>query len=80
MLRWLLLLTAGSLGPFGLTLCAAFLLYYMLTADNFGMPLLAPFAPLTKRDLKDSLVKVELTELDKRPLIFGSKNRRRMKF
>ena len=79
-LRWLLLLTAGSLGPFGLTLCAAFLLYYMLTADNFGMPLLAPFAPLTKRDLKDSLVKVELTELDKRPLIFGSKNRRRMKF
>jgi spore germination protein KA len=77
-LRWLFLLTAGSVGPFGLTLCVAFVLYYMLTADNFGMPLLAPFSPLTRSDLKDSLVKFSLLSLRQRPRIYGSKNRTRI--
>lgn len=77
-LRWLFLITAGSIGPFGLTLCAAFVLYYMLTADSFGMPLLAPFAPLTSHDLKDALWKYELTSLKKRPTMYGSKNRIRL--
>lgn len=79
-LRWLFLITAGSVGPFGLTLCVAFVLFYMLTADNYGMPLLAPFSPLTSRDLKDSLVKFELTSLNTRPEIYGSKNRTRLRF
>lgn len=77
-LRWLFLLTAGSVGPFGLTLCAAFVLYYMLTADSFGMPLLAPFAPMVFSDLKDGLWKFELLSLNKRPKIYGSKNRTRI--
>jgi spore germination protein KA len=77
-LRWLFLITAGSLGPFGLTLAVAFVLFYMLTTDNFGMPLLAPFAPLTKQDLKDSLLKFGLDNLRRRPYIYGSKNRTRI--
>lgn len=78
-LRWLFLITAGSVGPFGLTLCAAFVLYYMLTADSFGMPLLAPFSPLYTSDLKDALWKYELSSLTKRPSMYGSKNRIRLK-
>jgi spore germination protein KA len=78
-LRWLFLITAGSLGPFGLTLCVAFVLFYMLTTDNFCMPLLAPFAPLTKQDLKDSLLKLGLDDLRHRPYIYGSKNRTRLR-
>ena len=78
-LRWLFLITAGSLGPFGLTLCVAFVLFYMLTTDNFGMPLLAPFAPMTPQDLKDSLLKYGLDELNRRPRSYGSKNRVRLK-
>lgn len=77
-LRWLFLLTAGSIGPFGLTLCVAFVLYYMLTADSFGMPLLAPFSPLIKSDLKDSLWKFDLLSLRQRPRMYGSKNRTRI--
>ncbi len=77
-LRWLFLLTAGSVGPFGLTLCVAFVLYYILTADSFGMPLLAPFAPLTRCDLKDSLWKVDLLSLRHRPRIYSSPNRTRI--
>ncbi len=78
-LRWLFLITAGSLGPFGLTLCVAFILYYMLTADSFGMPLLAPFSPMTPKDLKDALLKFDLPSLKQRPSIYGSKNRTRMR-
>ena len=77
-LRWIFLIVAGSIGPFGLTVCVALVLYYMLTADSFGMPLLAPFAPITLSDLKDALVKYELLSLSKRPKIYGSKNRTRL--
>ena len=77
-LRWLFLLTAGSVGPFGLTLCVAFVLYYMLTADSFEMPLLAPFAPMIFSDLKDGLWKFDLLSLRHRPKMYGSKNRTRI--
>jgi spore germination protein KA len=77
-LRWLFLLTAGSVGPFGLTLCVAFVLYYMLTADNFGMPLLAPFSPMIASDMKDSLWKFNLFSLRNRPKMYGSKDRVRL--
>ncbi|MBQ8352319.1 MAG: spore germination protein [Clostridia bacterium] len=77
-LRWIFLIVAGSIGPFGLTVCVALVLYYMLTADSFGMPLLAPFAPISPSDLKDALVKYELLSLSKRPKIYGSKNRTRL--
>ncbi len=79
-LRWLFLITAGSLGPFGLTLCVAFVLYYMLTADNFGVPLLAPFSPLVLSDQRDALLKYGLEDLHKRPRIYGSANRTRFKW
>ncbi len=79
-LRWIFLLVAGSIGPFGLTVCVALTLYYVFTADSFGMPLLAPFSPMTPSDLKDALVKYELTSLNQRPKIYGSKNRTRLSF
>jgi hypothetical protein len=50
----------------------------MLTTDNFGMPLLAPFAPLSAHDLKDSLLKYGLDSLRQRPIVYGSKNRTRI--
>jgi spore germination protein KA len=54
-LRWLFLLVAGSLGPFGIVLFSAFLLYYLISADSFHPPPLAPFSPFYRRDLKDAL-------------------------
>lgn len=78
-LRWLFLLVAGSIGPFGIVLLGAFLLYYLLSADAFGMPLLAPFTPLVPHDLKDSLVKYNMQSLKERPALFRSPNRVRLR-
>ena len=78
LLRWLFLLVGGSIGPFGIVLLLAFVLYYLLSSDAYGAPLLAPFSPLTPHDLKDSLIKYDMLSLGSRPTIFGSKNQTRL--
>ncbi len=77
-LRWLFLLVGGSIGPFGIVLLLAFALYYLLSSDCFGAPLLAPFSPLTMGDLRDTLVKYDLLSLKTRPKIFQSPNKTRL--
>lgn len=78
-LRLLFLIVAGSLGTFGLLLTIAFLLCYLVTEQDYGVPLLAPFAPLIARDMKDSYYKADLYTLDKRPRVLRSENKTRMK-
>ena len=78
-LRWLFLIVAGSVGPFGIVLFFAFLLYYLLSSDAFGTPMLAPFSPLVPRDLRDSVVKYDILSLEKRPKFFRSKNATRLR-
>ena len=79
-LRWVFLLVGGSIGPFGIVLFASFLLYYLVSAEGFGAPLLAPFSPLNARDLRDSIVKYGFESLTKRPMVFQSENKTRYKF
>ncbi len=78
LLRWLFLIVAGSIGPFGIVLTVAFLLCYLLSADAFGAPALAPFSPLNKRDLRDSVVKYDMLSLNTRPQTFRLKNKTRL--
>jgi spore germination protein KA len=78
-LRWLFLIVAGSIGPFGIVLSAAFLLYYLISSDSFGAPILAPFSPLKIHDLRDTVVKYDMLSLKERPNTIGSKNKTRVK-
>ncbi len=77
-LRWLFLIISGSLGPFGMVLFAAFLICYLATEQDYGVPLMAPFAPLVKNDLYDSMVKANINNLKRRPEVFRSKNKVRL--
>lgn len=79
-LRWLFLIVSGSIGPFGIVLLLAFLLYYLISSDAFGAPMLSPFSPLSKNDFKDALWKRNLVDLSARPRVLGSKNKRRAVF
>ena len=78
-LRWILLIIGGSIGPFGIVLFTAFLICYLVTEQSYGVPLFAPFAPLIKNDLKDSMVKSNLYSLKRRPEVFNTKNKVRLK-
>ncbi len=79
-LRWIFLIIAGSIGPFGVVLALAFVLYYLLATDAFHAPLLAPFCPFTPRDMRDAIAKYNMQSLSKRPSVFGSENKTRMRF
>lgn len=78
-LRWLYLIVAGSVGTFGIILTTAVLICYMLSEQSYGVPLLAPFAPLVKTDLKDTAIKSGIYSLDKRPKAIKSNNVTRLK-
>lgn len=77
-IRLAMLLVAGSVGTYGIILLTAFMLFYLVTTDNFGAPALAPFSPLVGGDLRDSLVKYNLGALPTRPKTLKSKNKRRL--
>ncbi|MDE6791188.1 MAG: spore germination protein, partial [Clostridia bacterium] len=78
-LRLLFLIIAGSVGTFGIVLCIAFLMCYLVTEQDYGVPLLAPYAPLIARDMRDSLFKSNLYTLDKRPRVLKTQNQVRLK-
>jgi spore germination protein KA len=77
-LRWVFLIVAGALGPFGIVLLSAFLLVYLVSCDSYGTPLLAPFSPLIRRDLRDTFVKYGMESLSNRPEILRSQNKTRL--
>lgn len=78
-LRWLYLIIAGSIGPFGIVVFTAFILCYLVTEQSYGVPLLAPFAPLVKNDLYDSMVKSNMYSLKNRPKSLKTADKVRLK-
>ncbi len=79
LLRLVYVVVAGSLGPFGVLLLTALILIDLVTSDAYGCPPLAPFSPLVKKDLKDSVLKAPLANMRERPAVFGTKNKTRLK-
>ena len=51
----------------------------MLSADSYGAPYLAPFSPLIRKDIQDSVVKYDMESLSTRPKFLKSKNKTRLK-
>lgn len=79
LVRLALLLAAGSIGTYGVVLLAALILYYLVTADSYGVPPLAPFSPLVRRDLRDAAYKASVFSLRERPATLRGKNRTRLR-
>lgn len=78
-LRIVFLFLAGSIGVYGIIAGGVFLLAYLVSFENFGVPLLAPYSPLIVGDLKDGTFKSQLTEMRLRPKTIGSPNAVRLK-
>ncbi|MEW9699852.1 spore germination protein [Paenibacillus sp. SI8] len=69
LIRFLLMLLAGSLGLFGiLTGCMAILIH-MASIKSFGIPYLSPFAPFVKPNMKDILIRLPWWKLKTRPTV-----------
>ena len=80
LIRWIFLLLAGFLGGFGVTLGVLALLVHLTSLRSFGVPHMAPFAPLIGSDLVDSVFRAPAWKLTYRPISIGSPNKRRAWF
>ncbi len=79
-LRLLFLIIAGSLGGYGIILFGYALLTYLSSIDSFGVPYLAPYAPLIGHDLQDGFTLDFYANMKKRPIALKSKNKTRKQF
>ncbi len=78
-IRILLLIVAGTFGAYGLLAVSGLFFIYLVTFENYGTPLCAPFSPLIKEDLKDTFYKGFLMEMEHRPKSLKNVNSRRIK-
>ncbi|MBO5926615.1 MAG: spore germination protein [Clostridia bacterium] len=79
-LRLLFLIIAGSMGAYGIILFAYGLIIYLTSIDSFGVPYLAPYAPIIKSDLKDGFLTDFYANMTIRPKSLLTKNKIRKKF
>lgn len=79
MLRWMFLIVAGSAGTFGIVILVTFLICYLVSEQSYGVPLVAPFAPLIKGDLYDSFIKANMYSLKERPDVLKTGQKVRLK-
>jgi len=70
-LRFILIIAAGLLGGMGIISILMFILFHLCSLRSFGIPYLSPIAPLTPRDLKDTMVRVPWWAMIMRPWMFN---------
>ncbi|MEH7235050.1 spore germination protein [Bacillus sp. JJ1562] len=67
MLRFPLIILAGTFGLLGLAFGVMFILNHMLSLRSFGLPYMAPVAPGNFTGMKDSFIRAPLRWLKNRP-------------
>ncbi|WP_217593662.1 spore germination protein [Cohnella sp. GbtcB17] len=77
LMRFLLMLLAGSFGLFGVLIGMIPLLLHLVALRSFGVPYLLPIAPLNWGNFKDLFFRMPWRVLKQRPAVIGSRNPRR---
>lgn len=76
-LRLVFLILAGALGIFGVGIGILVVLVHVVSLRSFGAPYLAPLAPLSTEDLKDTFIRTHLWSMFTRPRTIGWHNLKR---
>jgi len=71
-LRFPILILAGSLGLFGISIGLMLIILHLATLHSFGEPYLAPVSPLRISDLKDTFIRLPRWSMFRRPRVSGS--------
>ncbi|QPA33193.1 spore germination protein [Anoxybacillus caldiproteolyticus] len=74
MLRFPMILLAGTLGLLGIMLGLLMILTHMATLRSFGVPYLSPMAPMQVREMKDVLIRAPWWKLNTRPRLTRTDN------
>jgi spore germination protein KA len=77
MLRFPIMLLAGSLGLLGIMLGLITIVVHLCTLRSFGVPYLSPIAPMKGRELKDTMIRAPWWMMNTRPHLTGEFNQYR---
>lgn len=77
LIRFVLMILAGSFGVFGILAGLMILLTHLSALRSFGVPYLTPIAPLVPGNLKDVFIRVPWWAMSKRPSSAKMKGSRR---
>ena len=77
--RVIFLMVAGAFGMYALLLAISAFFIYLCAFENYGTPLLAPYAPMVPKDLKDGFIRKNQGDEVLRPVTFKSPNKVRMR-
>lgn len=77
LLRFPLMLLAGSMGLFGVVTGVLIITIHLTSLRSFGMPYLSSLAPLHVQDLKDVLIRAPWWAMNNRPVEIAKLNSRR---
>lgn len=78
MLRFPLILLAGMFGLYGVMIGTILILNHLLFLESFGVPYMSPYIPGKWRDLKDTLVRVPLWWMRRRPSFLHARDTDRL--
>jgi hypothetical protein len=78
-IRFPMMILAAFLGMYGIIMGLLVLLIHLVALRSVGVPYLSPFAPLSIRDLKDTIIQAPIWAMVSRPTYIHSKNRERMR-
>ncbi|WP_417852006.1 spore germination protein [Tumebacillus lipolyticus] len=71
MLRFPVMFLAAMFGLYGVMLFMIIIVVHLCSLKSFGVPYLTPFSPFTWRGLGDSMIRIPLYRMTKRPDVFS---------
>lgn len=71
MLRFPMIILAGSLGLLGIMLGLIIIIIHLCTLRSFGLPYLSPMAPMKTKEFKDVLIRAPIWKMNTRPRLTG---------
>lgn len=78
-LRFIFMIASGVFGIFGFMVTLFVMLVHLCSLRSFGVPFLAPFAPLIPGDLKDTQIRAPSWAMSRRSKLFGAIDATRQK-
>jgi len=79
LLRFPIMLFASMLGLLGIMLCVIAIIIHLCSLRSFGLPYLAPLAPVKNTELKDAIARAPWWKMDTRPSLTGNVNKYRQR-
>jgi spore germination protein len=78
LLRFFMIFFSAMLGFYGILLGVLFIMVHLVQLRSFGVPYLAPVAPLKFNNLKDIFIRVPWWKMEERSQQTGKRNLRRL--